>query len=230
MDGGIKAIYFDAVGTLIHPDPSAAVVYAQVGRRFGSRLTESAIAARFQVAWACEETWDRDHGYQTSEERETRRWRAIVASVLYDVTDSEACFEQLYGHFARTDGWKSMPLAGPVLERLARKGIRLGMASNYDHRLHAVVDGMSELRAMEKRVISSEVGWRKPAIEFFTAMIQAAAVPAPCILYVGDDPLNDCRGAEMARIQPLLLDPEGRWGALPYRRITQLEEVISITE
>jgi putative hydrolase of the HAD superfamily len=227
MYDGIQAIFFDAVGTLIHPDPPAAVVYAEVGRRFGSRLTETAIAARFQAAWGLQEARDRELGYRTDESRETLRWRTIVASVLDDVTDSEACFRMLYEHFARADAWTCPRHVGAILEKLAQ--LRLGVASNYDHRLHGVVDGKPELRAVEKRVISSEVGWRKPAVEFLAAVIQAAAVPAARILFVGDDPVNDYRGAEIVGMQPLLFDPVGKWAALPYRKITCLEEMLSIT-
>ena len=39
--GDARAVFFDAVGTLLHPDPSAAEVYAGVGRRYGSRLSVS---------------------------------------------------------------------------------------------------------------------------------------------------------------------------------------------
>ena len=48
----VRAVFFDAVGTLIHPQPSAAAVYAAVGRRFGTRRTEEEIAARFPTAFA----------------------------------------------------------------------------------------------------------------------------------------------------------------------------------
>ena len=36
--GAIRAVFFDAVGTLIHPEPAAATVYARIGQRFGTRL------------------------------------------------------------------------------------------------------------------------------------------------------------------------------------------------
>ena len=49
---GVRAVLFDAVRTLIHADPLAADVYADVGRRFGSALTSAEIAHRFKVAVA----------------------------------------------------------------------------------------------------------------------------------------------------------------------------------
>ena len=36
MNTMIKAIVYDAVGTLIHVQPAVSAIYAEVGRRFGS--------------------------------------------------------------------------------------------------------------------------------------------------------------------------------------------------
>ena len=42
----VQAIFFDAVGTLIFPQPTAAAIYAEVGRRHGSRLAIDEIRDR----------------------------------------------------------------------------------------------------------------------------------------------------------------------------------------
>ena len=51
----IQAVVFDAVGTLLHPDPAAGEAYAVVGRRLGSQLSLAEITRRFAVAFAREE-------------------------------------------------------------------------------------------------------------------------------------------------------------------------------
>src|SRR5207249_1370969 len=79
------AVVFDAVGTLIHPDPPAAEVYAAAGQRFGSRHAADAIRTRFRAAFAREEAVDHAAGHRTDDAREIRRWQAIVATVLDDV-------------------------------------------------------------------------------------------------------------------------------------------------
>jgi putative hydrolase of the HAD superfamily len=223
---GIGAIFFDAVGTLIHPEPSAAVVYARVGRRFGSRLSAGAIAPRFAAAFAAEEDADRLGGLATDEDRELRRWRHIVARVLDDASDAEACFRELYEHFRRPRAWRCDPEAGPVLEHLAGLGYRLGVASNYDHRLRPVLAGQPSLRLLGPVVISSEVGWRKPAAGFFAAVCRSVALPPEQVLYVGDDRANDYGGAEAAGLRALLLDPKGKYAAAPVRRLARLGELL----
>src|SRR5438132_1602800 len=96
----IRAVFFDAVGTLIYPEPNAADVYTAVGRRYGSRLTTEVIAPRFRSAFQAEEALDLRNDLRTYEAREVLRWRRIVAAVLDDVSDAEACFRELFEHFS----------------------------------------------------------------------------------------------------------------------------------
>jgi putative hydrolase of the HAD superfamily len=221
-----RAVFFDAVGTLIHPEPTAADVYAHVGRRFGSRLAAPDIAARFARAFARHEEADRRDRLRTSEEREVRRWREIVAEVLDDVTDPARCFVELYQHFARPEAWRCEPEVAGVLDELARRGLALGLASNYDYRLRSVLAGRPELHAARHVVISSEVGWRKPAPEFFAAVCRVAGLPAGRILFVGDDRHNDYDGARAAGLRAVLLDPRGRQGDVPHR-LRSLAELLT---
>jgi putative hydrolase of the HAD superfamily len=199
-------VFFDAVGTLLHPEPSAPLVYAVVGRRFGSRLKEATIIARFRAAFRRQEELDYAGGLRTDEAREAARWRAIVAEVLDDVADTEACFQELYAHFARANSWCCTPETAEVLNALSARGHVLGIASNFDRRLRGLVDNLPSLTPIRHLVISSEIGWRKPASAFFTAMCRKVEATAEQILYVGDDPTNDYEGARAAGLRAVLLD------------------------
>src|SRR5262249_37842345 len=159
--------------------------------RFGSHYSADTVAGRFTAAFSAEEAVDRDVGWRTSEDRERRRWRNIVARVLDDVNNPEACFSDLYRHFARPDAWRCEADTAAVLQHLPPRGPRLALASNYDYRLRSVVAGLAALKPITHLIISSEIGWRKPARQFFDAMCQAVEAPASKILYIGDDPVND---------------------------------------
>jgi putative hydrolase of the HAD superfamily len=228
LQDGIRAVFFDAVGTLLHPDPPAPLVYAEVGRRFGSRLDVGEITRRFTAAFFQEEALDYQNGLRTSEQREEQRWRRIVGGTLDDVTNPEACFRELYEHFRRPQAWRCDPEAGPLLEELHHRGLVLGMASNYDYRLRSVVAGLPELRHLQYLVISSEVGWRKPAPEFFASLCRIIGLPAGQILLLGDDRENDYDGARAAGLQPVLLDRREREPGL--QRIRGLRELLSFLE
>lgn len=224
----VRAIFFDAVGTLIVPDPPAAAVYAAVGRRFGSRLGEGEIAARFRAAFCREEEQDQAEGMRTDEAREEARWRTIVAEVLADVADPEACFQALFTHFARPEAWRCYPEVARVLAALAERGYRLGLASNFDERLRPIAAALSPLRPLHYLVISSTVGWRKPATAFFQRVCREVSLPPEAILLVGDDRVNDYEGARQAGMRAVLLDPRQREPVAGADRIAALTELLAL--
>jgi putative hydrolase of the HAD superfamily len=207
---GVRAVVFDAVGTVIHPRIPAPIVYAEVGRRFGSKRSAAEVASRFIAAFAREEAVDHAKGLRTSEAREVERWRHIVAGALDDVPEQERCFEELFRHFSRPSAWLCEADAAATIEILAQRGYALGMASNYDQRLRSVVAGLPALRPLRHLLISSEIGWRKPAPQFFVVLCQAFDLPAASILYVGDDPANDYEGAQAAGLHARLFDPQAK--------------------
>jgi putative hydrolase of the HAD superfamily len=222
----VQAVFFDAVGTLIYPHPPAPAVYAEVGRRHGSQLNEATIADRFRVAFQREEEIDAAAGWRTGETRETARWRNIVHDVLFDAADAAACFKELYTHFSRPSSWHIDPDAGHVLQELTRRDFVLGIASNYDHRLRTVAAGLPEFRCITHFVISAEVGWRKPAAQFFAEICRLTRLVASRILVIGDDWMNDYEGARAAGMHAILVDRLDRNSlANRIRRLTEMIEL-----
>src|SRR5262249_19098289 len=143
-------IAFDAVGTLITPQPSVAAAYHAVGRRYGSRVALEEMRTRFRQAFRASEQEDGAAGaargsQETSEDRERQRWRRIVRDVIDDSEDPDACFDDLWAHFTDPGNWRCFPETGETLERFHRSGYRLAIASNFDARLHAVCSGLGGL-------------------------------------------------------------------------------------
>ena len=129
-------------------------------------------------------------------------------------------------HFARPDAWAVHPEAGPTLDALADHGCRIGLASNFDGRLRGVTAGLPELRPVGPIVVSSEVGWRKPAAEFFQAVGRTAETAPEKIVFVGDDPINDYDGARAAGLSAVLYDPRGACRDATVRRIARLADLV----
>jgi len=213
LDAGIQWIVFDAVGTLIVPDPPVGRTYWQIGRRFGSRLSEDDVTRRFHAAFSDFERRElvqadvtNRHHLQTGERHERHRWQTIVQQVFDDIEDSAGCFDALFAHFGRPAAWHCFPDVSPVLKDLRRKGYKLGIASNFDRRLHGVLNGLSIGGLFELRAVSSEVGYRKPSRHFFAAVEQLAGVPAHRILMVGDDVENDITAARHAGMSAVPID------------------------
>ena len=223
---GVRAVFFDAVGTVINPEPSAADAYVEIGRRFGSQLAPAEVRQRFLASFKGQEEFDSRHGLRTEEERERQRWQCIVTEVLDDVADREGCFQALYDHFALPASWRWEREAAEVFRALAEMGYQVGIASNFDHRLRGLVGGSGGLPGVQHLVISSEVGWKKPARQFFARLCEGVRLAPEQVLIVGDDPDNDFAGARAAGLPALLFDPRGRSSLPPEQRIRTLGELI----
>jgi putative hydrolase of the HAD superfamily len=186
----IHWIAFDAVGTLIFPDPPVHLAYFRVGQKYGSTLSPAEVRTRFQAAYA-----ERVQGLWSSaaadETGEREFWRSVVADVLPDVDDPEACFEELFAHFAEPASWQCFADVEETLGELAARGYRLAIASNFDARLHRICDGLPELSNITARIISSEVGAGKPQPAFFEAVVSTCECQPGELLMIGDDYEND---------------------------------------
>lgn len=200
---------FDAVGTLICPSPPVAAAYQRVALQYGSALSEAEIAERFRGAFRRQEAIDTaENGSVTDEARERRRWQTIVAETLSDVSDPTAAFDDLWRHFARPESWKLFDDVAGVYDRLSRRGLRLGIASNFDARLRQVCRGLPPLDRCDV-FVSSELGVRKPALDFFRRVESRLQLPAAQIILVGDDWTNDYLAARDAGWRAVFLDRGG---------------------
>ena len=226
LDSSIRAVYFDAVGTLLFPATSVAETYRTIAQRRGAELHADLIRIRLREAFEQQEQIDLGAGWRTSEVREELRWRTIVHEALREVADTDACFRDLWECYRWPKAWTVHSETAIVLENLTQRGIVIGMASNFDARLAGLVAGIPELTPLADRcIISSLVGWRKPSGEFFGKVIEEADCAAAEILFIGDDLRNDVQGAQRAGLRALLFDPAGKSEIA--ERIGRLMEVVA---
>ncbi|MCX7665752.1 MAG: HAD family hydrolase [Gemmataceae bacterium] len=224
LNPSVKAIYFDVVGTLFHPDPSVSEVYLNAAARHGVVIGEQAIRTRLKEAYIRQERIDHQNHWLTSEEREKERWYEIIREVMPEANPT-LVLRELWDYFAQPSAWRLAEGAGEVLRSLSEKGIVVGLASNFDARLIDLARGFPELAPIGNRiVVSSLVGIRKPGKGFFDAVIQSAQFPPHQIVLVGDDLHNDIHGAKAAGLEPILFDPSGLSIIEP--KITSLFELL----
>lgn len=204
-------LVFDAVGTLIDPYPTVALAYHAVGTRFGARYSIAEVDQRFRAAFRFSESKGFPGGpvdmpWETSDDIERSRWRWIVQDVFPDVQNIENCFRELWEHFAQPTSWRCFGDVQETLLQLSILGYRLAIASNFDGRLHPVCDGLPDLNPIQLRIVSAAVGYRKPAPEFYRALVAACDCPSSEILMIGDDFAYDVTAARAAGLQALHLD------------------------
>jgi len=200
MFRGIHTVVFDVVGTLIEPAPSVARAYQIAGRRQGVELAEPEIARRFAQAWARQEAADAAArpAFATSRRREHDRWRLIVEEVFERVPETTAIFAELWDHFGRPEAWRPVPAGCRLLEAARAAGLEVAVASNFDERLKPLANLVEPLVGIDRVFASSELGWRKPAPEFFQAVETRLGRQPDELLLIGDDPRLDLSAARAA--------------------------------
>jgi len=220
-------VIFDAVGTLIDPDPPAAVVYAQFGRRFGSKHPAESISMRFRDAIGRQDQADRLDGLRrrsTSEPREWQRWQTIVAEVFDDVADAGGeLFEGLWGHFSLGEHWRIFDDVVETWQALERRGTVLAVASNFDERLPAILASHEPVNACQRIYWSAEIGYPKPSPEIFAEVARRIDAAPEEILFVGDSPVSDYEGAKAVGWNTKLLCREQRTATGP-------DEIVTLTQ
>lgn len=197
---GVRAAVFDVVGTLVEPAPRVADAYATVGRWHGAILDPADVDRRFRAAWRRQEQLDAvaTPPFATSRGREVARWRAIVGDVFADHPACDAIFADLWEHFGRPEAWRPVAAGVDLARRVVDAGMPLVLASNFDERLFAIAAVVEPLTWASHAFASSEVGWRKPAVEFFRAVERRLGFEAHELLLVGDDPELDLAAGRRA--------------------------------
>ncbi len=199
----VRAVLFDAVGTLVFPDPPVVEAYQRVGRELGSSRTLAVIKELFREAYRRSESLFALPGQvgglgrqPTSDEQERKRWRQVIGEVFADLSAARAdeALERLWRHFAQPQHWRLYDDVAAVWQDLTQRGFVLGIASNFDDRLDAICRGLPPLHQCRHVFISSQVGYPKPAPQFFRAVEERLGLRGDEILLVGDDWTNDVLG------------------------------------
>lgn len=197
---GVRMVVFDVVHTLVEPWPTVAVAYHEAARRHGLDVRTETIQPRFRAAWRRQEAIDGGASppFATSRSREMDRWRSIVAEVFGAAADTEAIFSDLWEHFGRPESWRSLPAGREFLLSARAAGVPIALASNFDERLIRLAESVEPLTLADHVFASSDLGWRKPAVEFFRAVEQRVGLRPEELLLVGDDPALDVAAARRA--------------------------------
>ncbi len=229
----MKAVFFDAGGTLIHVD------HARVARAASAVLGRELQAADFVAAeYAGRDAVERAMqagGAPTDRSRWGIHFRAMMA--VLGASDEEfervgpaVIAEQRHAHL-----WTVVtPGTAEALVSLRRAGFRVACISNADGTVDRLLDAAGLLEHLEFVVDSGRVGVEKPDPAIFRLALEKAGVRADESLYVGDIWSIDVVGARRAGMEAVLLDPLGRYGHRGVRTATDVpslaRELVSARE
>ena len=189
----VRAITFDAAGTLMRPWPSVGSVYAAAARGRGYAAQDREINERFYRVFS---------GTQSAksmfEGDERGFWRMIVGRTFEGFCPKEthdSLFEELWETFAEGKCWRLAEGAVDTLQVLGARGYRLAVLSNNDSRLRPVLCDLGVSDLFEELFISSEIGFEKPSPEIFQEVERVLGTTAKDMLHLGDSYSRDVQGA-----------------------------------
>jgi putative hydrolase of the HAD superfamily len=211
----IRAAFFDAAGTLFEPREPVGRTYTRLAREFGLDAPEEAVAASFRRAFGAAPGLAFGLGLRSDELQRLERewWRQRVGDTfapLGKFPDFDAYFDALFAQFADPGHWLADVEAAPTLQRLKSDGFKLGVISNFDHRLYRILDGLDLTRYFDSITISSEAGYAKPRREAFDAALLRAGATAHDAMHIGDSEHLDFAPAAALGMAAMLIDRENR--------------------
>jgi putative hydrolase of the HAD superfamily len=205
----IRAILFDAAGTLFFLTNTVGDHYAYVGREVGLDLDAQQLDRAFHAAW---QQMPRRPAIDGPRENDDKGWwRELVDLVLDQVApslnefDRDNFFEIAYEHFAETGVWELYPEVPSVLEQLQPR-FQLAVISNFDGRLRFILEHLGISKFFAHIFISSEIGADKPDPEIFRRALKLVELKPDEVLHVGDDPERDWEAASAAGLSTFRLD------------------------
>jgi putative hydrolase of the HAD superfamily len=207
-----KVIFLDAVGTLFGVKGSVGEVYGSLARQFGVEADAAALDAAFFQSFraASPMAFPRVSRSEISE-REFAWWWAIAAQtfqkagVLDQFSDFSAFFTVLYSHFETAEPWFVYPDIRSTLSHWCDRGIELGIVSNFDSRIYAVLPALGLSEFFSSVTISTEAGAAKPDAQIFAAALQKHNCLAHEAWHIGDSYKEDYEGAKAAGLRAIWL-------------------------
>jgi len=205
----IRAILFDAAGTLFFLTKTVGDHYAYVGREVGLDLDAQKLESAFHAAWQQMPRRPASDGPRENDDKGW--WRELVGHVLDQVApslsefDQDNFFEVAYEHFAEAGVWELYPEVSGVLQELTPQ-FQLAVISNFDGRLRFILQHLGISKHFAHVFISSELGADKPDAEIFRRALTTMHLKGDEVLHVGDDPERDWKAAKAAGLSVFRLD------------------------
>lgn len=192
-----KAVFFDALGTLVELEPPCVHLAAALGLQAGDeRLADSMRA---------EMTYYREHAHEAVDPAALAKLRADCATLLSRELGRAVPVETMMASIR----FRAYPDAASALAVLRRRGLALVCVSNWDYALPDVLAGCGLAEALDGVVTSAGARARKPDPAIFVAALELAGCGPAEALHVGDSFAEDVQGARAAGIDALLIDRDG---------------------
>jgi putative hydrolase of the HAD superfamily len=196
---------FDVDFTLARPGPDLGPEgYRRLGARYGLELDPARYPEARAAALA---TLQRHPELRHDEELWFAFTERIVRGMGGDADAARDLAIEMTRAWERHENFDLYDDVLPVLERLRRRGLKLGLVSNGGREIS---DFVAHHRLEVDCAIASRAhGWIKPHESIFRAALELIGVPPADAAMVGDSPEDDIEGAAALGMRAILIDREG---------------------
>jgi putative hydrolase of the HAD superfamily len=203
----IRAVLLDALGTLLHFDPPAPLLRAELRERLGVEVPAAPAAAAVEAEIA----YYRAHLHEGRDAASLADLRRRSAEAMTPALGFQAPVEALLAALR----FHAYPDAAPALRTLRAHGVALVVVSNWDHSLHERLEETGLAPLVDGAVASAELGHAKPDRAIFVHALELAGADPGAALHAGDAPEEDVGGALAAGLRAVLVARDGRPAAAP---------------
>ncbi len=205
-----SAVCFDVGNTLLRPYPGVAQVCHQVLSDMGHSCELTEVETMMPLVDAhYEDAYSRDDTFWADETATVEIWTGMYSMLGHRLglgADSELFAQKVFDEFGQEQSWEPFEDVLPALQRLASRGVRMAIISNWDSRLEGLLLDMGLTHYFETVISSAAVGLRKPDPRIFELACDRLGVASHEVAHVGDHHYADVVGASSAGLRPVLID------------------------
>ncbi len=208
-----KVIFLDAVGTIFGVKGSVGEAYIKISRQYGVVRDTEEINKYFYECFKNSPPL----AFDTQDKKEIKKleyqwWGKIAfntfkkANALKEFTNFKTFFAELYQYFKTAEPWFIYDEVILCLNQWQNQGIELGIISNFDTRIYAVLDNLNLSKYFQTITISSLTGVAKPHSAIFLKALAKHNCQPQDAWYIGDSEKEDYWGGKSVGMRSFWLN------------------------
>ncbi|KAM9859658.1 haloacid dehalogenase-like hydrolase domain-containing protein 3 [Aulostomus maculatus] len=226
----LRWVLWDVKDTLLKVRASVGEQYCKEAERMGLSVSPVEVDTAFHQVYKRYSSRYPNYGISQGMDGQSW-WTGVVRDTfslcrVHDPVLLNTMAHNLYHNFYNAENWEVFPDSKTALEDCSSLGLKLGVVSNFDSRLEAILRVCGLLPHFSFLITSELAGVAKPNTAIFDQALQQCGVPAASVVYIGDNYVNDYLTPRSMGIHGILLDRKNKHnqrGVPPEHRLSSLE-------
>lgn len=229
----LRWVLWDVRDTLLKVRFSVGEQYCREARQVGLSLNPLEVNSAFLQVYKSYSSTYPNYGIAQGLNGHTW-WTSVVKETFYlcgvqDPALLRTLSYNLYHNFCNSQNWEVYDDSKKALEACSSQGLKLGVVSNFDKRLEAILKACDLLSHFSFLITSEDANVAKPSPLIFEKALQKCGVSAAQVAHVGDHYINDYLASRSMGIHGFLLDRENKYEqsdlVLSEHRLSSLKEL-----